>query len=639
MILLCVLALGACLPTTIVQVSARGPVRTIEQALEIVRPLGPGARAEIRLAPGAYLLKRGIRISGLACRLRMVGPSRGEARLIGGRFVDRWSKEADPRYLSRLPRIAGDRVIVADLRAEGIDDLGRFERRGFALPSKPSGLEVFVRGVPMTPARYPNAGGPTGGWLRIADVSSRTSFVAPEPRPSLWSSLEDVWVYGYWKYDWADSHERVVSYDRTQRIVNTESAGGTYGYDKGRRFFYSHVLEELDSPGEWWLDRSNGRLILYPPHPLRTGDVVVSETTDPLLTIAGAKDVAIERLTLEAGRGHGVLIQGSEGCSVERCTIRNFGMAGVVIEGGRACSVIDCEISGNGEGGVSLDGGDRADLTPAGHSVEGCRIHHVSRWCRTYRPAVGVNGVGQRVVGNRMSDLPHNAVLLGGNDHVLERNLVERVCTETGDAGAFYMGRDATMRGTVIRHNRFREIQPTVNTAGNFTEVMSVYLDDCWCGTTIVGNVFESGGTAIMIGGGRDNVVENNVFLGAHVGISFDARGRGWAKGLFQRGGEWGYMERLDAMKPLEPPYSVRYPALASAIRTQADLSYPAGTVVKRNVVAGTDTWIRYLDGLTIKDIDYADNVVLSGKATLAEAIKQAPAGFQPIPLERIGKR
>ncbi len=40
---------------------------------------------------------------------------------------------------------------------------------------------------------------------------------------------------------------------------------------------------------------------------------------------------------------------------------------------------------------------------------------------------------------------------MGGNDHEVAYNEIYRVCTQTGDAGAVYMGRNLTMRGTVIR--------------------------------------------------------------------------------------------------------------------------------------------------------------------------------------------
>ena len=106
----------------------------------------------------------------------------------------------------------------------------------------------------------------------------------------------------------------------------------------------------------------------------------------------------------------------------------------------------------------SRGGGDRKKLEAGRNFALNNNIHHFSRWVRTYRPAVYLYGVGHRVAHNRVHDAPHNAVLFWGNDHVLEFNEVYRVCTETGDAGAFYIGRDWTQRGNVIRYNYFHDL-------------------------------------------------------------------------------------------------------------------------------------------------------------------------------------
>jgi hypothetical protein len=255
------------------------------------------------------------------------------------------------------------------------------------------------------------------------------------------------------------------------------------------------VLAELDSPGEWYLDRQRGLLYFWPPEDgLESAVLSVLPT---LLSLNNASWVTVRGLVLENTRATAVTIAGGEGVRVGGCLIRNVGGGGVAVNGGANHGVLGCDITQTGESGVSLSGGDRATLTPAEHFAENNHIHHYARLQRTYRPAVGLNGVGNRVSHNLIHDAPHNAIQLGGNEHVIEFNEIHRVCQETGDVGAYYMGRDWTMRGNLIRHNYFHEISgPGLHGA------MAVYLDDAASGTTVFGNVFYRASRAAFIGGG-----------------------------------------------------------------------------------------------------------------------------------------
>ena len=132
-----------------------------------------------------------------------------------------------------------------------------------------------------------------------------------------------------------------------------------------------------------------------------------------------------------------------------------------------------------------------------------------------------------QVLRNRIDDGPHSAIVFGGNDHLIEGNHISRVVTETNDAGAIYTGRDWTTRGTVIRNNLLQNITPRL--VGTVS-VKGVYLDDQASGTTISGNVFANVSRAVFIGGGRDNVVEHNLFVASSPAIFADNRGTTWQR-------------------------------------------------------------------------------------------------------------
>src|SRR6185369_4601553 len=111
------------------------------------------------------------------------------------------------------------------------------------------------------------------------------------------------------------------------------------------------------------------------------------------------------------------------------------------------------------------------------------------------RPAVMAFGVGQHVAHNLIHDAPHSGVIIHGNDHLIEYNDMHHLCLETNDCGAFYIGRDWSERGNVVRYNYFHDL-------GKADVVQSIYLDDWTSGMLIYGNICYKGGRGIMVGGG-----------------------------------------------------------------------------------------------------------------------------------------
>lgn len=629
------LFLGLLAPV-VVNVSTHGAIHTLGAALDEVRRLrtANSGLIEIRIAPGAYRVEKTLEITQADGALRIVGDSHRLPRLVGARQLANWQPVRDEQIASRLKSAARANVLECDLDAAGVSNLGEMKPRGFGMPSADAGLELFANGRPMQLARYPNPDAADGGWLRIASTPSASSIKYKDDEPKSWLLDADIWAMGYWQFDWAESYEPVRKLDAAAHTVDFGNAHFSYPPAAGRRFFFLNVLEELDEPGEWYLDRPKHKLYFWPPSPILGLDVVASTLDGPMFRINGDSDVEIQHLDLEDGRGGGIVIEGGRRNWIRHCVIRNFGRFGVDISGASDSGVSACDLTGLGEGGISLSGGDRKSLTPAHLVASDNHLWSYSRWCRTYRPAISLAGVGNAARNNRIHDAPHEAILVSGNDHVIELNDIARVCTETGDAGAVYMGRDTTMRGVIVRFNRFSDMAPKVNTAGNYTEVMGVYLDDCWAGTLVFGNIFDMKGVGIMLGGGRDNSVINNVFLNCSPAIHFDARGKSWAAKYFTRAGEWSFLEKIDAMNVTQPPYSTEYPKLATVAST--DVAFPGGCVIDSNVCLGGE-WIRLLDNLSTKDFEDKDNVVEAGLGTMLGLQRARPRSFRPIPTERNG--
>ncbi len=623
--------------------TAERPFATFDRAVRAVRDLKsvaglPRGGVTIWIGAGSYELAAPIELteadSGSAAApitYRAAGDQ--VVRLLGGRRVTRFRAVTDGAVRKRLDPAARSAVVRADLKACGVNDLGSATADG-------KRLELFFGGTPMTLARWPNE-----DFARVVDVAGKTPhtihgirgtkegrLIYAGERPRRWLNEPDLWLHGYWFWDWSDSYQKVASIDPQRHTLELAPPDHSYGYRKGQRYYALNALAELDVPGEWYVDRAEGILYFWPPGPLSESETLVS-LQPKMLQLRGCHHVTVRGLTFEACRSDAITIEGGSNCLIAGCTLRNIGGRGVVVAGGTGHRVVGCDIFNTGQGGLSLSGGNRQRLVPARHAAENNHIHHFSRLHRTYRPAIGVQGVGIRVAHNLIHDGPHTAILLGGNDHMIELNEIHHVCYETGDVGAFYMGRDWSARGTQIRNNYFHDIKgPGLHGA------MAVYLDDSASGTTIFGNIFCRAGRAAFIGGGRDNLVDNNVFVDCQSSVHVDARGVGWMRSTV----ETTLPQRLAAVPYRKPPWRDRYPQLLTLL--EDDPGLPKGNVIRHNISVG-GKWLdvekaaapllTIEDNLVDKDPHFVDRPGDDFRLK-----KDSPAfalGFQPIPVDRIG--
>jgi len=557
----------------------------------------PAGGLTIELAGGDYPLTEAFHLGpedagSTAAPVTWQAAPGAQPLLLGGVMLHDFSAVVDTDIRKRLAPEARDQVVQVDLRASGVTD--------FADPVA-GGLELFFDGRPMTLARWPNEGfvritGLVGGDpvdVRGTKGDLIGKFHYDGDRPSRWVDEADPWMHGYWFWDWSDQRQRVESIDPTARVIAVEPPYNNYGYRVGQWFYAYNLLCELNCPGEFYVDRQAGILYFWPPAPLDGVEVAVS-VADTLVSLQGADHVRLKGLTFECSRGTALTISASSGVHVDRCSVRNVGGWATRVEGGAEVIVAACEIEATGSGGVYLSGGDRPSLTPAGHVVEDCHIHHYGRVNRMYQPAVQIVGVGQRVSHNHIHDAPHMAVQFAGNDHVIEFNDVHHVCLESNDAGAVYSGRDWTWRVT----------------------------------------------RATMIGGGRYYLFENNLYVDCTPCVHLDARAMNWASYHVAT----TMKDRLDEMPINDSVWAQSYPELLTIWADEP--AAPKGNIIRRNVSQGGEFDGVRDDARAYVDLTgnlVADDVGLAGLPPHSFALRpDSPAwamGFEEIPEDRIGPR
>ncbi len=368
-------------------------------------------------------------------------------------------------------------------------------RDGIMKAEVPEGFtsdQLFVNGRRRHMARYPNYD-PKAQYFNgfAADCFGAQ-------RAARWSDPAGGFIHAMHRSLWGDFHYRITGKNAKGEV---EYVGGWQNNRRmgmhGQYRFVENIFEELDAPGEWYLDAKGKTLYYYPDEDvdLETATIEAIRLRH-LVELRGTQEAPVRFVTFRnmtfthtartfmdnkepmlrsdwtTYRGGAIFVNGAEDCAVRDCRIDQVGGNAIFINNyNRRIEVTGCLIGNAGASAVTFVGdpnslrsplfeyhetqtleamdktpGPKTDNYPAECLVEDNLIY---RNGRVEKQTAGVNitmAAEITVRHNTIHDCPRAGINIcdgafGG--HLIEFNDVFDTVKETGDHGSFNSwGRD-----------------------------------------------------------------------------------------------------------------------------------------------------------------------------------------------------
>ena len=395
-------------------------------------------------------------------------------------------------------------------------------------------LDVFDNGELMPMSQWPNGG--------FADVESM-SYKADEPllnvifgeeyatRFSKWSSsFEDVVMSYYTKAGYEHFFAPVVSVSSKDRTVylNKENVMNNPSYERvgpsaNARAVFMNLLEEIDMPGEYVVDRKNKKIYMYIEGGKASNNLSVSLTNKPLIQFNGASNINLQGVTVGYCRSDAVsIINKSKNIVIDGCEICNAGTNGVYANSSTEITLKNSQVYNVGSNGVFIEKcGSDVELIESGIKIINNDIHSVGRLKKCATGGITTDySCGVEISKNRIHRIPHQGVWIANTPIVkVDRNEVYDAVRETMDAGALYVNGGVEDWGCEFTNNFIHDVTNDLSGRGS---THGTYADAQHHNVRMDNNIFynvESG--AAFQNGGSFGSISNNIFIDCPVPTIF----------------------------------------------------------------------------------------------------------------------
>lgn len=160
---------------------------------------------------------------------------------------------------------------------------------------------LYLNDKEQIQSRWPNS-----GYATVESMTDTNIIGFSDDNICRWGDVKDARINAFFQADYFFGTGRISTVDAENKIITLDESVKVFSSTDrvGAKWYARNLLEEVDMPGEWYVDREKNILYFYPPYEIKNEKLeIVTFQNNAMIDIGSCKNIEISGITFEKSGG------------------------------------------------------------------------------------------------------------------------------------------------------------------------------------------------------------------------------------------------------------------------------------------------------------------------------------------------